>query len=217
MRRLAPGEVARCVRCHSVLTRHAPHTLHRTAALSLAALALYFPANAFPILILKLHGHTSVNTVWTGVTRLWADNDYFISIIVFLASMLIPFLKLIGLFALVVSTRFHWSGLRLARTWMFKLIEGIGRWAMLDVFVLAVLVSLVKLQGLATILPGARVVCVWRGGGLHAAGDGELRCGANLGTRAAGGAIMSDQDRGIARKNSQEIVSEAGGENHSLR
>ena len=91
---------------------------------------------------------------------LYEDGDVFIAIIVFLASMLIPFLKLLGLFALVISTQFKWSGLRVPRTWLYKFIEGIGRWAMLDVFVLAILVSLVKLQGIGHHSAGAGVVCV---------------------------------------------------------
>ena len=153
-RPIAPGTVARCVRCNSVLTRHPPDSLHRTAALALAALALYIPANAFPILRLEIHGRVSDNTVWQGASRLFHDGDYFIATIVFLASILIPLLKLIGLFILVVTTRWQSKASRPLRTTMFQFIEGIGRWAMLDVFVVAILVSLVKLQSLATILPG---------------------------------------------------------------
>lgn len=129
-----------------------------TAAFTLAALILYVPANIFPILRLNMYGATSENTVWQGCVRLFTDGDYVVAVIIFLASMLIPFLKLVGLFFLVVSTKLHFSRWKLPRTWIYRIIEAIGRWAMLDVFVMAVLVSLVKLQRLATVIPGKGLV-----------------------------------------------------------
>ena len=129
-----------------------------TAAFSLAALILYIPANIFPILQLNMYGATSTNTVWQGCSRLFKDGDYIIAVIVFLASILIPFLKLLGLFFLVVTTKLHFSRWKMPRTWVYRIIDAIGRWAMLDVFVMAVLVSLVKLQRLATVIPGKGLV-----------------------------------------------------------
>ena len=102
-----------------------------------------------------MYGATSDNTVWEGCRRLFVDGDYIIAVIVFLASILIPLLKLIGLFFLVATSRLHITRWKTFRTRVFQLIEILGRWAMLDVFVVAVLVSLVKLQRLATIIPGA--------------------------------------------------------------
>jgi paraquat-inducible protein A len=155
---LRPGTVAHCSRCGSRIARRTPGSLHMTAAFSLAALILYVPANIFPILRLDMYGATTENTVWEGCVRLFADGDYVIAVIVFLASMLIPLLKLLGLFFLVVTTKLHFAIWKRARTWVFRVIEGIGRWAMLDVFVMAVLVSLVKLERLATIIPGKGLV-----------------------------------------------------------
>jgi paraquat-inducible protein A len=128
--------------------------LHLTAALSLAALILYVPANIFPILRLNMYGATSENTVWDGCVRLFTDGDYVVAVIVFLASMLIPLLKLMGLFFLVTTTKLGITRWKMLRTWIYRIIDSIGRWAMLDVFVMAVLVSLVKLERLATIIPG---------------------------------------------------------------
>ncbi len=151
---LSPGTVAKCRRCGSVIERRSLESLHRTAAFSLAALILYLPANVFPILHMDLYGATTDNTVWQGCQRLYEDGDVVIAVIVFLASIAIPLIKLIGLFFLVVTVRLHWPRLRLVRTRMYQFIESIGRWAMLDVFVLAVLVSIVKLHQLATIIAG---------------------------------------------------------------
>jgi paraquat-inducible protein A len=157
-RLLKPGEVSQCRRCGQTISRRTPGSLNVTAALSLAALILYFPANIFPILRLDMYGATSENTVWDGCVHLFQDGDYFIAVVVFLSSILIPFLKLLGLFALVVSARLNITGFKRLRIWVYRVIEAVGRWAMLDVFVLAVLVSLVKLQRLATIIPGQGLV-----------------------------------------------------------
>jgi paraquat-inducible protein A len=155
---LAWGTKAKCVQCGSTIASGKVGSLQLTAALSLAAIILYVPANVLPILRLEMYGATSENTVWDGTVKLYQDGDYIIAVIVFLASILIPLLKLIGLFLLVATGKFNVSRWRRARTWIYRLIEVIGRWAMLDVFVLAVLVSLVKLQGLATIIPGIGLV-----------------------------------------------------------
>jgi paraquat-inducible protein A len=151
---LQPGEAANCSRCGSRILKRTSHSLHLTAAFSLAAIILFVPANIFPILRLEMYGASSQNTVWDGCVRLYKDGDFVIAVIVFLASILIPILKLIGLFVLVLATKLNFSRWKLQRTWIYKIIDTIGRWAMLDVFVLAVLVSLVKLQRLATIIPG---------------------------------------------------------------
>jgi paraquat-inducible protein A len=155
---LPRGAVGQCSRCGAVIAKRTPGSLHLTAAFSLAALLLYWPANAFPILRLDMYGATQVNTIWEGCVRFYQDGDYVIAVIVFMASILIPLLKLLGLFYLVVSTKLSFPRWKLQRTWVYRVIDSIGRWAMLDVFVLAILVSLVKLQRLATVIPGKGAV-----------------------------------------------------------
>lgn len=151
---LAPGMLAECVRCGARLGDHKPNSLSRTAAFTLAALALYVPANVFPILRMDLYGVHSENTVWEGCKTLFQRGEVLVAIVVFLASLVIPFLKLLGLFFLVVTTRFRSRGRRPLRTWIYRAIDLVGPWAMLDVFLLAILVSLVKLGELATVIPG---------------------------------------------------------------
>ena len=149
---LQPGTVAQCCRCGAVVARHASRSLVRTAAFSLAALILYVPANVYPILKMQLHGTYSENTVWEGCVSLIRNDQWLVGVIVFLASILIPLLKLLGLFTLVVTAGS--DRLRAERSWIHRTIALIGPWAMLDVFLLAVLVALVKLGALATIRPG---------------------------------------------------------------
>lgn len=151
---LPAGSVARCVRCGSRLSVRSHNSLHRTAALSLAALILYVPANILPILHLELYGAVSENTVWDGVVKFYYDGSYFISAIVLVASIIIPLFKLFGLFFVTVTAGLRVGWLRKTRTLLFQFIETIGRWAMLDVFVVAIWVAVVKIGQLANVYPG---------------------------------------------------------------
>jgi paraquat-inducible protein A len=152
---LPQGSAAECVRCGSFLAaRTSTRGLEVTAALSLAALILYVPANVYPIMKMYLYGGYSESTVWDGVVMLARTDQWFVALIVFLASMVIPLVKLAALFALVATTRVGWGGHRRGRARLYKFIDAIGPWAMLDVFLLAILVALVKLSSWAKILPG---------------------------------------------------------------
>ena len=156
---LHPGTVAECLRCGSFITgRSSTRSLEVTAALSLAALILYVPANVYPIMKMYLYGGYSESTVWDGIVMLARNDEWFVAVIVFLASMVIPLVKLAGLFSLVVTARMGWRRRLRGRTRLYKVIDAIGPWAMLDVFLLAVLVSVVKLSSWAKILPGPGLV-----------------------------------------------------------
>ena len=156
---LAPGSVAECARCGSFMgARSSTRSLEVTAALTLAALILYVPANVYPITKMYLYGAYSESTVWDGVVLLMKDGQWFVAVIVFLASMVIPLVKLAGLFSLVLTARMGWGRRLRSRTQLYKFIDAIGPWAMLDVFLLAVLVALVKLSTWAKILPGPGLV-----------------------------------------------------------
>ena len=156
---LAPGSAAECIRCGSfVAARSSTGSLEVTAALSLAALVLYVPANIYPILKMYLHGTYSESTVWDGIVKLMEHNEWAVAVIVFLASMVVPLIKLAGLFSLVVTSRMGWGRRLRSRTQLYKFIDAIGPWAMLDVFLLAILVSLVQLAGWAKVLPGPGLI-----------------------------------------------------------
>ena len=156
---LAPGMAAECARCGSfVAARRSAQSLHVTAALSLAALILYVPANIYPMLKMYMYGAYSENTVWEGIVVLAQNDEWLVAIVVFMASMVIPLVKLAGLFSLVVTAQMGWARRLRERTKLYKLIDAVGPWAMLDVFLLAVLVALVKLNTLAKVIPGPGLV-----------------------------------------------------------
>jgi paraquat-inducible protein A len=144
-----------CARCDSVLQKRHPNSRARTGALALAALFLYVPANIYPIIVMEYMGRHTENTVWGGVKALYEDHMWYVAAIVFAASILIPLLKLTGLFFLVLNRGRRWQKLR---TWIYKIICQLGPWAMLDVFLLSVLVALIRFGRFATVIPGAGIV-----------------------------------------------------------
>lgn len=151
---LPPGGRAECAHCGAVIAKARSNSWHWTAALALAALLLYIPANIYPIMRLDFYGISQESTIWEGCVELFKDGQVPVAIIVFLASLVIPLLKLLGLFFLVVTTKRRSARFRPARIRIHKFIEVIGPWAMLDVLLLGILVALVKLGRIATVTPG---------------------------------------------------------------
>lgn len=151
---LPPRTRAECPRCGAVLREWKSSSVAPTAAFAAAALILYLPANLYPILRMERYGAYTENTVWSGVVALWSYGYGFVASIVFLASMVVPLVKLAGLFFLVSTAEARTPRWRGTRTRLYRFIEAIGPWAMLDVFLVAVLVALVRLGALATIVPG---------------------------------------------------------------
>lgn len=146
-----------CFRCGSLLGVRRG-SVAAPAAFALAALALYVPANIYPILKLSQHGAYSESTIWDGVLSLMQSDQWFVAIVVFAASIVVPLLKLAGLFFLVATSRLR-KGRRLrSRTRLYRFIDAIGPWAMLDVFLVAILVALVKLGDIARVLPGPGLI-----------------------------------------------------------
>ena len=150
-----PRHRAQCARCDSILQRHRPNSRARTAALALAALCLYVPANIYPIMVMEYMGRHTENTVWGGVWALYEDRMWYVAAIIFAASIVVPLLKLAGLFFLVTNRGQRWQK---TRTWIYKAICQIGPWAMLDVFLLSVLVALIRFGRFATVIPGPGVI-----------------------------------------------------------
>lgn len=144
-----------CPRCGSILHSRKPDSLQKTTALLVAACILYIPANILPI----MHSHTLIydrdDTIISGVVELWTSGSWPLAILVFFVSVLVPTLKLISLSFLVVSTHYHWQWRIQERTILYRFLEFIGRWSMLDIFVVGLLVALVKLRGIVTIEAGS--------------------------------------------------------------
>ena len=145
---------ARCLRCGGVLHRRRPGSIGRTWALLLSAIILYLPANLLPVMQTRSLFGVQEDTILSGILYFWTSDEYALAAIIFIASFLVPLFKLVALTTLLVLTQLQSGWALVERTRLFRVVELIGRWSMLDVFVVAVLSGLVQIQGLAQIRPG---------------------------------------------------------------
>jgi len=147
--------VIKCARCHFQIFHRRLNSRARTLAFSLAALILYFPSNFFPIVTADYQGQHVQTTVFQGIRALFEHQQYFIASLVFCTSILTPALKIIGL--IFISLTLHWPYWKKTRTWIFKVIRIIDPWNMLEVFLLAICVSMIELGQVAAVHPGRGV------------------------------------------------------------
>jgi paraquat-inducible protein A len=143
-----------CPRCAAPLHRRKPDSLNRTWALLITAAILYIPANILPVMTVVSLGNGSPDTIVSGVIELVHAGMLPVALLVFFASITVPVLKLIGLVYLLLSVRRRSTRRLRDRTRMYRIIEGVGRWSMVDVFMIGILSALVALGNLATIEPG---------------------------------------------------------------
>jgi len=148
------GGAAACPRCGRHLHPRKPFALLRTWTFLVSAMMLYLPANILPIMETESIFGSQSDTILSGVVFLWESGSWPLAIIVFIASITVPLLKIISLLAVLIAVhvgvRHHCEDL--AR--LYRLLEIIGRWSMLDVYVVAILATLVQLQLLGTMTPG---------------------------------------------------------------
>ena len=143
-----------CPRCGARLHDRKPNSIARTWALVLAAFIFYIPANVLPITIVISLGKAQSDTIMSGVIYFIHTGMWPIALVIFLASVFIPLLKLLILIFLLISVQRKSSWRRKDRTVLYRITEIIGRWSMVDIFVVTILVALVHLGGLATIHAG---------------------------------------------------------------
>jgi paraquat-inducible protein A len=149
---------AHCPRCGEVLHRRKPDSLQRTWALVIAAVICYLPANLLPVMRVTSLGQTQSDTIMSGVIFLLEHGMWPLALVVFVASVFVPLLKLLILVYLLISvqTRSLWRPRD--RTRLYRITEAIGRWSMVDIYVVTILVALVHLGSLATIEAGPGAV-----------------------------------------------------------
>ena len=144
-----------CPRCGSALHLRNPNSITRAWALTLTALILYIPANVLPIMTVISMGHGEPDTILSGVRVLIAGGLWPLALLVFFASIVVPVLKLVALSYLLISVQRKSYWRPRDRTVLYRITEAVGRWSMIDVFMISILVALVKLGSIATIEPGA--------------------------------------------------------------
>jgi paraquat-inducible protein A len=147
-----------CARCGASLHRRKPDSLQRCLALLLAAAVLYVPANLLPVMTVISLGRGQPSTILSGVEELASSGMWPLAALVFVASITVPVLKLASLTWLLISSyRGTFARLR-QRTRLYRVIEVIGRWSMIDVFMVSILTALVRMGALASVRPGPGVL-----------------------------------------------------------
>ena len=143
-----------CARCGTRLHRRKPDSLNRTWALVIAAAILYLPANLLPVMITRTIFGSQYDTIMSGIIYFWVSGAWGLAAIIFIASFLVPLFKLAALAIMAWSAGRRTDWRRQERATLYRIVEFIGRWSMLDVFVVCLLSGLVHIQGFAEISAG---------------------------------------------------------------
>ncbi len=150
-----------CPRCCAAVHLRSPDSMSYTWALVLTSLILCFPANILPIMKVNYMGTVEASTIMDGIIYFFKEGSYGIGMVILTASILVPIFKIVGIILILLSIQFKWTSWLRHKTIMFRVIEFIGRWSMLDIFVIALLTVLVDFGFFSTIeaAPAATYFC----------------------------------------------------------
>jgi paraquat-inducible protein A len=154
----SPETEPACQRCGTRLHFRKPNSVQRSWALLIAAFVLYLPANLLPIMETRSLFGPQQDTIMSGVIYLWSSGSWVLGSVVFIASIVVPLLKMLSLTVLLISVQRRSSRQPRQKMKLYRFLELIGRWSMLDVYVVTILVALVQVQSLAVIRPGSGVI-----------------------------------------------------------
>ncbi|WIE49119.1 paraquat-inducible protein A [Pseudomonas sp. GM17] len=148
-----PQDAHYCPRCEAVVHARKPNSLSRTWAFLVASLILYIPANVLPVMYTQIFGSGSENTILSGVLEFWQHGSWDIALLIFIASVVVPCSKflVLGMLLITCQRRSHWAMRERAK--LYRFIEVIGYWSMLDVLVVALVAALVQFHALSSIEP----------------------------------------------------------------
>ncbi|MBQ9619250.1 MAG: paraquat-inducible protein A [Neisseriaceae bacterium] len=152
-----PEHLTHCMACHRRLSPRRPHSLQLSLAFLVAAIVFYLPSNILPIMITENPTAVIVSRILDGVFTLWNQGDHFIAVIIFTASVAIPFFKIVGMIVLLWAARFKHPFSIPFLSHLYRIIEIIGRWSMIDVFVIIMLMATFATP-VARVTPGAAVI-----------------------------------------------------------
>ena len=148
-----PVSVHECPRCESPVHARKPNSIARTWAFLIAGLIFYVPANALPVMYTTMFGNSSQNTIMSGVIEFFEGGSWDIALLIFVASVVVPSIKFVVLAMLLVTCQRRSTWAMRERARLYRFIELIGYWSMLDVLVVALVAALVQFRELSTIEP----------------------------------------------------------------
>jgi paraquat-inducible protein A len=143
-----------CTRCGAALHTRKPDSVARAWALLIAAYVLIVPANVLPVMISGSLFGSETDTIMSGVVYLWTDGSWLLAAILFIASIAVPFSKLVAMTFLLLSVQRRSTLAPEQRTRLYRVLEFVGRWSMIDIYVAAILTALVQFGGLMSIQAG---------------------------------------------------------------
>jgi paraquat-inducible protein A len=148
----------RCPRCNGTVHARKHNSIARTWALLLAALILYIPANLLPVMRTNMLGNASDNTIMSGVIEFWKSGSWDIAALIFFASIVVPCMKflILGLLLVTCQRKSRWAMRERSR--LYRMVELVGYWSMLDVLVVALVAALVQFRSLSSIDPMLGIV-----------------------------------------------------------
>jgi len=158
LNRALASRLMACARCGAKLHVRKPGSIARSWALLLAAALLYLPANLMPVMQTGTVFGSQSDTIMSGVLFLWTSGSWPLALVVFVASVAVPLTKLIALACLLVSVQYRSRFRPVERARVYRVVEFIGRWSMVDIYVVALLVALVQFDALATVHAGPGAV-----------------------------------------------------------
>ncbi len=139
------GDKTICRRCHSTISHYEHISFQKSLAYLITAMILFIPANLYPVLITEKFGIQEANTILGGVIVLWEEGSYPIALIILFASIFVPIIKFILLSYLLISTKLNIYTNKVDKLKLFHIVEFIGPWSMIDVFVVSILAALVQM------------------------------------------------------------------------
>jgi len=152
------SEPSRCPRCHARLHFRKPNSVGHCWALLIAAYLLYLPANLLPIMETGTLFESRKDTILSGVVHLWKNGSWGIAAIVFIASIVVPLFKMMALTLLLISVQRRSTWWPMQRARLYRLVDLVGRWSMLDIYVVTLLAALVQIRSLATVKAGTGAI-----------------------------------------------------------
>jgi paraquat-inducible protein A len=149
----------RCQRCGAPVHTRKPDSLSRSWSFLLGAMALYIPANVYPFMVLTSLAHSNAYTIFGGIIELAQSGLWPLAALVFFASFTIPLLKILSLAYMLITAQLRRKGHLNARTGAYRFIEFIGRWSMIDVFMVSILIALMRFGQVASVHAAIGSVC----------------------------------------------------------
>lgn len=149
----------RCPRCDHSNDYRAISCYQKTIALLIAAIILYVPSNMYPIMVTSYLGNNTYSNIIDGVISLWGMGSHFVAGVIFVASICIPVLKILCILWLLYVAHHGPRYLPSFYNRLYRIVLFIGRWSMIDVFVVIIMSTIVRMSGLLTISPGMAIIC----------------------------------------------------------